>query len=107
MGKLANAGALLRAVAANGSEMKVPNIYVAPNKTVNLDLSKYFLKGETLTYTCTVADATVAAISITGSKLSVSGLKTAYTTATISTSNGKKQIISITVRENAGNNGWM
>ena len=107
MGKLVNAGALLRAIEGSGSEMKVPNVYVAPEQMVEMDLAFYFLNGEQLTYSCNVIDSSVATVKIIGTKLSVTGLVSGTTMATIKTSNGKEQSITITVRKNANNNGWM
>ena len=107
MGKLVNAGALLKAIEGKGADMKVPNVYVALNKTVDMDLSRYFLNGEKLTYTCSVANASVATITVSASKITVKGLATGTTNATVKTSSGKEQTLVITVRKNAGDNGWM
>lgn len=107
MGRLVDAASLLRAIESNGAEMKIPNIYVSPESTETLDLSRYFVDGEKLTYSCTVKDNSIAAVHITGNKLVVNGLQAGLTTAVIKISNGKEQTITITVRKNANNNGWM
>ena len=107
MGKLVNAGALLRAIEGSGSEMKVPNVYVAPEQTVEMDLIRYFLNGENLTYSCSVVDSSIATVKINGAQLSVIGMVSGTTTAVVKASNGKEQTITITVRKNANNNGWM
>lgn len=107
MGRLVDAGALLRAIEGSGSEMRVPNIYVAPEAEEELDLARYYLNGEQLTYTCTITDTSIASATINGTVLKVKGVNTGSTTATIKTSSGKQQNIVITVRKGANNNGWM
>lgn len=107
MGRLVDAGALLRAIEGNGSPMLVPNVYVAPGSVEELDLSRYFPNGEQLTYTCTISDTSVASATINGTVLKVKGENTGSTTATIKTSAGKEQSIIITVRKGANSNGWM
>ncbi len=107
MGKVPNAGALLNAIAGAGSDMKVPNIYVAPSKNVTTDMANYFLNGESLTYQCSVANSSIAIVEISGTKLIVTGIQTGTTTATLTVSNGQTQTFTITVRESASKNGWL
>lgn len=106
MGKLADAGQLLAAIDGAGSDMKVPNVYVATGKAATIDLARYFVKGEELTYTCTGANEGVAKTTVTGTLLKVEGVADGSTTATIQAGN-LSQIITITVRKNAGSNGWL
>lgn len=106
MGKLVDAGALLKAIEGSGSEMKVPNVYVAPEKEMSMDLSKYF-SGDKLSYSATVTNNDVASITINGSIMTVKGLATGSTSAIVKSSNGKENAITITVRKSAGDNGWM
>ena len=114
MGTLIDAGALLRAIdgtapGANGkpagSDMRVPNITVAPNEVNTIDLARYFVDGESLTYSVDGANAAVATTKVEGTKLLVSGVAAGATTATI-TAGATTQTIAITVRK-AGVNGWM
>lgn len=107
MGRLVDAGALLRAIEGSGSEMRVPNIYVTPEAEEELDLARYYLNGEQLTYTCTITDTSIASATLNGTVLKVKGVNTGTTTATIKTSSGKQQNIVITVRKGANINGWM
>ncbi|MBQ8520994.1 MAG: S8 family serine peptidase, partial [Bacteroides sp.] len=107
MGRLVDAASLLRAIESNGSDMKIPNIYVSPGSTVELDLSRYFVNGEKLVYSCNVNDHSVATANIVGHVLTVNGLQIGTTTATVKISNGQEQTVTITVRKNANNNGWM
>lgn len=107
MGKLVNAGALLRAIEGSGSEMKVPNIYVTPGMMSEVDLARYYVDGEKLTYTCTSADASIATVTMSGTTMKVTGVTIGTTTVSIKPSNGTVRTITITVRKNANNNGWM
>lgn len=107
MGTLVDAGALLHAIEGSGADMKVPNLYVGTEKTVILDFARYFLNGENLTYTCTVTDESKATATVTGSRLTVTGVAAGTTAATVKTSDGKEQAFTITVRKDANNSGWM
>ena len=106
VGRLVDAGALLAAIDGAGTPMKVPNVYVAIGKSSSIDLSRYFDNGAALTYTCAVADGTVASAEVNGPTLTVKGSKTGVTKATVSVSDGIVQEIYITVRTSAGN-GWL
>ena len=107
MGRMAKVDKLLNAIENAGTEMKVPNVYVAPSNTVTIDLASYFVGGEKLTYTCEVADTNIAVVAVKGTKMEVNGLQTGHTTINIRTSAGKTQTVYVTVRANANNNGWM
>lgn len=107
MGKLSNAAALLNAIADAGSPMKIPNIYISPEKTATIDLAQYFVNGETLTYTASVADESVATVSVSGTKLNVTGVKNGATQLTVTTADGTKHTVAVVVREGANENGWM
>lgn len=108
MGKLIDAGALLRAIGDGaGSDMRVPNVTVAPGETQTIDLAKFFVDGETLDYIVTVAPTTVATAKIVNrTKLTVTGVENGTTTATIEIRGKESQAIAITVRKTGGN-GWM
>lgn len=107
MGKLIDAGALLKAIEGGaGSDMRVPNITVAPGVTYEIDLAKFFVDGETLRYNVTVADDAVATAIVEGSKLVVEGLAVGATTATIEVAGVVEQAIAITVNKTNGT-GWM
>ena len=120
MGRLIDAGALLRAIdgTANedgkpaGSDMRVPNITVAPGEVQTIDLARYFIQGESVFYIVKVASSSVADAAIVDyTNLVVKGLEPGVTTATIELHDDNSQIvtkqtIAITVRK-AGDNGWM
>ncbi|MCE8950765.1 subtilase family N-terminal domain-containing protein [Bacteroides thetaiotaomicron] len=104
---LVDAGMLLNNIEGNGSDMVVPNMYVAEGTTSDLNLAYYFVNGENLTYTCTSGDTTVASVSVNGTFMTVSGVKTGATRITVKVSNGSEQSITVTVRKKANDNGWM
>ena len=115
MGKLIDAGALLRAIdgtAPNangkpaGSDMRVPNILVAPSEVLRIDLAKFFVAGETLTYSVEGANAAIATAEVDGTILVVTGVASGATSATI-TAGEKTQTIAITVRKGGNEGGWM
>ena len=89
----------------NSSDMKLPNVYIGLEKTTTLNLPSYF-EGAESGYTCSVADGNVASATISGTTLTVKGLAVGSTTLTVSVG-GKQQTVTITVRKNANNNGWM
>ncbi len=91
----------------SGSDMKIPNLYVGTGKTVKIDLRRYFLNGEELTYECTINDTSKAVATFEGTVMTVKGVVTGMTNATLKTSGGKEQSFTITIRNNANDNGWM
>lgn len=106
LGKLVDAGALLRAIGDHGTEMKVPNVYVTLGKSKQIDLSRYFNVAEGTVYTCEIDDESIAKAQINGSVLTFEGLADGSTTATIK-AGAESQVTTLTVRKNAGDNGWM
>ena len=64
------------------------------------------MRGETLTYKCTVEDNTVATAVVDGTKLIVSGVAEGFTLLTV-TVDGVAHSVNVTVRKSANNNGWM
>ena len=106
MGKLVNAAALLNAIEGAGRDMKLPDLYLAPEKKQIIDLARYFIDGENKAYACAVADEAVATATVSGTKLTVTGVATGITTMTV-TVDGVENVVTITVRNSANNNGWM
>lgn len=104
---LVDAGMLLNNIEGSGSDMVVPNIYVAESATSTLDLACYFVNGETLTYTCTSSDPAIATVTVNGTLMKVSGVKTGAARIVVKVSNGSEQTITVTVRKKANDNGWM
>lgn len=106
MGKLVNAGKLLKAIETTGRDMKVPNFYVAPEKSVTLDLARFFVNGENLEYSYEILDNTVATAEMEGTVLTVNGKREGFTSLTIKV-NGTEHVVEVTVRNGANNNGWL
>ena len=106
MGRLVNAGALLQAVKKGGHDMKLPNVYLAPAESQKIDLARFFVGGESLTYSAKVADAGVATVSVEGSVMTVNGIAEGFTTIDI-TVDGQLYCVTVTVRNGANGNGWM
>jgi len=105
---LIDAGALLTKIGGGaGVAMRVPNTTVSLKATTKLNFAPYFMAGEGLTYSCKIADTSFASIAIAGATATITGLKTGSVKATVTASNGKVQEFLITVRNQAGNNGWM
>ena len=106
MGKLVDAGKLLNAIEGAGSDMKLPNIYVAPQANAVVDLSRFFKNGESLKYTCSVEDEKIATAAINGTVLTVNGVAEGFTLLNI-TVGDTTYTVNVTVRNSANNNGWM
>ena len=107
MGTLVNAGALLQAIKDGaGSDMRVPNVTIAPGEVQTIDLTKFFVGGEALTYSVKGADSAVAKVEVNGTMLVVTGVTSGATTATVTTG-AKNQTIAVTVRKSGNASGWM
>lgn len=106
MGKLVNAGKLLKAIEGAGSDMKLPNIYVAPSQEAVIELSRFFIDGDKLTYTSSVDNEKIAKAVINGTEMTVTGIAEGFTLLNVTVAD-KTYIINITVRNAANNNGWM
>ncbi len=104
---LANAALLLDKIAGNGTDMKVPNVYVAEGGTSDINLAIYFVAGEGLSYTCTSSDESIAQVKVEGTVMKVTGVATGTARITVKPSNGSEQTVVVTVRKNANDNGWM
>ena len=103
----ANAAKLLNAVAGNGTQVSFPNLYINLGGEVTAIPANYFLGGETMTYTVSISDTTVATASIEGRKLTVKGLRSGTTKASITSSGNETHTFNITVRKVANGNGWL
>lgn len=102
-----NATALLAAMDGAGMEMRFPNLTLVEGETVALHPARYFLEGEELTYTVTIADPSIASSAMQEGKLLFEGLKSGSTTASIVASNGVAHDFAITVRKSEGGMGWL
>ena len=69
-------------------------------------MAKFFVAGETLTYSVEGANAAIATAEVDGTILVVTGVASGVTSATI-TAGEKTQTIAITVRKGGNEGGWM
>ena len=106
MGKLVNAGKLLKAIEGAGRDMKLPNIYVALGESATIDLARYFVNGESLNYTAVIDNGIFATVLVNGTKLTVTGVAEGFAMLTVSV-NGVEHTVNVTVRKGANNSGWM
>jgi hypothetical protein len=102
-----NASALLAAIADRGSAMRFPNLYIAEQGECAVAPSRYFIGGETMTYSVEIADPNIASCNADGSRLIFKGLTSGATTASITASNGTTHNFTITVRRSASSDGWL
>ncbi len=102
-----NAEAFLAAIEGAGVEMRFPNLTIAEGKIVSVSPARYFVEGETLTYTVKIADESVAKCESREGKLLFEALASGSTTATITASNGVEHAFVVTVRKSFGSNGWL
>ncbi len=104
MGRLSDAGALLRAIDGSGREMRLPNIVLAPNSTTTLNLDNYL--GSTA-QSAEVDNLSIAAVELDGNRLTIIAKSEGQTALTIECADGKTHYATITVREGANDNGWL
>ena len=102
-----NAYALLKAIEGSGVQMTFPNLYVSEGGKATVIPAMYFVGGENLTYTVTVADPSIAKVEISEGKMTIEGLVAGQTSASIKASDGKGNDFVITVRKGAAGNGWL
>ena len=111
VGGLTDANLLLSAVADEqaGTSVSFPNIYlgIGAENAVTEDPARYFVNGETLTYTLQISDTSIATGEIKGGKAVFTGVAEGATTATITASNNETHTFNITVRKSANGSGWL
>ncbi len=106
MGGIVDAGALLAAIDNAGRDMKVPNVYLSVDASSTINLARYFINGESLTYTISIENSSVASYTQEGTIITIKGLKEGTSKMIVTSSGLEPQIVYITVRANAGNV-WM
>ena len=105
MGRLVDAGALLKAIDGSGRDMRLPNLYIAPGDNAELDI--YIYIGHQAK-SVTVKDRAIAEATVLNNRLTVNALSTGQTTLRIECVDGHSHTITVTVREGAQNdNGWL
>ena len=102
MGNLVDAGALLRAIDGSGRDMRLPNIYLAPEASTTLNLENYNISNAK---SATVANSTIAEAKLEGNTLTIKAKSIGQTTLTVEAD--KSHTVTITVRKSANDNGWL
>ncbi|MBO7283334.1 MAG: S8 family serine peptidase [Alistipes sp.] len=102
MGRLVDAGALLKSIDGSGRDMCLPNIYLAPEQSVTLPLAKYGVEGATKVE---VENGAIAEAVLEAGNMTVTAKSVGQTKLTVVAD--KVHTITITVREGASDNGWL
>lgn len=104
MGRLTDAGALLKAIDGSGRDMRLPNICLAPNATTTLRLSDYTKESVT---GVEVENKVIAEATLAEGMLTIKANSAGQTVYKVKCSGGKELNATITVREGASDNGWL
>lgn len=102
MGRLVDAGALLKAIDGAGRDMRLPNLYLAPETTTVINLDEYNIVDAK---SATVVNSNVAEVALQDNMLTVMAKSVGQTTLTVVAD--KSHTVTITVREGANDNGWL
>ena len=102
MGHLINAGALLKAIDGSGRDMRLPNIYLAPNKSVTLKLDDYNIYDAK---SITVANNDIVEVKLESNTLTIKAKSEGQTLLSVVAD--KTHTATITVRNGANDNGWL
>lgn len=103
MGRLVDAGALLKAIDQSGRPMRLPNIYLAPDQSITLTLANYSIVEAT---EASVTSEGIATATLEGDNLTIKGVGVGQTSLTVKSPSGDHHA-TITVREGASDNGWL
>jgi hypothetical protein len=103
MGRLADAGALLKAIDGSGRDMRLPNISLAPHETTTLNIADFLTE---VAKSVEVVDSGVATASLEDNVLTISAKSEGQTSLTLITMDGSKHYATITVRDGI-DNGWL
>ncbi len=102
MGRLIDAGALLKAIEGSGRDMRLPNLYLAPSQSVTLRLDDYNIAEAK---SASVADRSIAEATLEGDTLTIRAKSEGQTTLSVVAD--KTYTVTITVRKGANDNGWL
>ena len=102
MGRLVDAGALLKAIEGGGRDMRLPNIYLAPEQSVTLPLAKYGVVDATVAES---ENSAIAEVEVVDGNMRVTAKSVGQTKVMVVAD--KEYTITVTVREGASDNGWL
>ena len=102
MGRLVDAGSLLKAIDGSGRDMRLPNISLAPKQSATLVFAEYGVVGATRVE---VENSNVAEAEINDGCLMVTAKGAGQTALRVVAD--REHTITVTVREGASGNGWL
>lgn len=102
MGRLVDAGALLKAIEGSGRDMRLPNFYIAPSESKSIDLDDYFTSTP---IGAEVENSAIARATLEGTVLTIEAMAEGNTTLSVVLDNGTTHYATITVRCGANDNG--
>ena len=85
-----------------GTQMCFPNLAIKVGDSIEVDARRYFVSGETLNYTLTLEDGSVATFQQSGALFTFYGKKSGVTKGSIKASNGETHSFVVTVRQSSG-----
>ena len=85
-----------------GTQMCFPNLVIKVGDSIEVDARRYFVGGETLDYTLTLEDGSVATFQQSGALFTFCGKKSGVTKGSIKASNGETHSFVVTVRQSSG-----
>ncbi len=101
MGHLVDAGALLKAIDGSGRDMRLPNLYLAPESSTTLQLDDYNIQNSK---SVSVANSAIAEAKLEHNTLIITAKSVGQTLLTLTAD--KSHTLTITVREGANDKGW-
>ena len=104
MGRLTDAGALLKAIEGSGRDMILPNICLSVGATTKLNLDDYFTTEAT---GVDVSNSAIATAKLDGRIVTIEAIAEGQTTLTLKFSDGTEQRSTITVRRSTNDKGWL
>ncbi len=104
MGRLTDAGALLKAIEGSGRDMILPNICLGVGATTKLNLDDYFTTEAT---GVEVGNSAIATAKLEGRIMTIEAIAEGQTTLTLKFSDGTEQRSTITVRRSTNDKGWL
>ena len=100
----ADALLLLNNIENSGSEIVLPNVYVATGAERKINAALCFESGP---FTAEISDSSVAKATVSGDYVVVEGLSEGVAKLTVKNASGKSQTSVVTVRNNASEGGWL
>ncbi len=100
----ADALLLLENIENSGSEIVLPNVYVATGAERKINVALCFESGP---FTAEISDSSVAKATVSGDYVVVEGLSEGVAKLTVKNASGKSQTSVVTVRNNASEGGWL